>query len=136
MSEQGAFGITWQISVGTVLTSVANVEKISFPVVENEEDEITAHDSAGGYQKFVATGRKLTDEFEAILTWDVAQATHAELVTLQASGASTAMTLADPDEAETLSFNALVKKIERMGDIDTAWRAKVSCRVNGEITIT
>ena len=136
MAVSGGFGVVWEITVTSTLTTVANMEEITFPSIETEEVEITAHDSVNGYQEYVATGRKLTDTFTATLTWDVSEATNAELVTLQGSGDSNAMTLATPGATETMAFNGIVKKISRESASDGALQAEVEIRVNGAITIT
>jgi hypothetical protein len=136
MAVSGGFGAVWKITVTSTLTTVANVEDIEFPTTENELDEITAHDSPGGYEEFVATGIKRSGEFQATLTWDVAEATHAELVDLQVSGASNAMTLATPGTAESLAFTGIVRNIERQSPIGEALRAVVTIKVNGAIVIT
>lgn len=137
MAVQGGFGVDWTITVGTVAgTSVANVKEISFPVIANKLADITAHDSASGYTEQLATGRKEPAQFEATLTWDVAETTHAQLVTLAGSGASNAMTIEDTGSAETLSFSGIVVSIERMSDMDDALLAKVTVAVTGAITIT
>lgn len=136
MSVSGGFGAIFQITVASALTTVPNVEDVGFPTTENELDEITAHDSPGGYEEFVATGIKRSGEFKVTLTWDVAEATHAELVALQGSGAENAMTLATPGGTETMSFNGIVRNIERQSPIGGALRADVTVKVNGQITIT
>lgn len=136
MAVRGGFGAVWKISIATVLTTVANVEETAFPTTENELTEITAHDSAGGYEEFVATGIKRSGEFTVTLTWDVAEPTHAELVALQVSGASNSMTLATPGASELLAFNGIVRNIERESPIGGALRAMVTVKVNGQISIT
>ena len=136
MAISGGLGAVWKITVSAALTTVANVEDISFPTTENELDEVTAHDSTDGFEEFVATGIVRSGEFQATLTWDVAEATHAELVTLAGSGAANAMTLATPGTAESLAFSGIVRNIERQSPIDGALRAVVTVKVTGAITIT
>lgn len=136
MADQGGFGLDFQITVTATLTSVTNVVDVKFPAPENVLAEKTAHDSAGGFQEFIASGKKTVSEIELELIWDVAEATHSELVTLEASGAENAMTIADPGAAETLAFNGIVKQIERMGEQEEAYKAKVVIQPTGQITIS
>lgn len=133
MARSGGLGVDWQITITAALTSVAHVEDISFPEEENVLDEITAHDSTDGYEEFIATGLKRSGEFEAMLTWDAANATHAALVALRTSGALNAMTLATPDDAEVLEFNGIITKIVRESPKDKALRTKVTVKVTGPI---
>lgn len=136
MAVSGGLGVVWKIPVSATPTTVPNVEDIEFPMSENELAEITAHDSTDGWEEFVATGLKRSGEFEATLTWDIAATPHAELVALQASGAAVAMTLATVDAAETLAFSGIVRNIKRESPIDDAFRAKVTIKVTGAITIS
>ncbi len=136
MAVSGGLGVVWQITVASVLTTVPNGENIGFPTNELEMEEITAHDSPGGYEEFIATGIIRTGEFQVTLTWDVAEATHEELRTLNGSGAENAMTITTPGGAEVLAFNARVMNIERESPIDAALRSTVTCKVTGPITIT
>ena len=132
---QGGFGVLWKITVSSTLTTVVNLEDIEFPEMGNELAEVTNHGSAGGAPEFLATGLKTGAEIKAVLIWDSAQATHAELVTLEGSGASNAMTLADPDGDETVSFSGIVKKIKRITPMKDKITAEVMVQVTGQMTI-
>ncbi len=137
MADSGGFGTVWTILVGTVATEVANVSDIQWPEIENQEVEITAHDSSGGYREWVSTGLKDVAELEMeIASWDVNEATHAQLVTLLGTGAASAMTITDPDSDESAAFNAIVKNIKRETPLEGARKAMVKIRVSGAITIT
>lgn len=132
-----SIGVVWQITVTAALTDVAKVEDIEFPDQQNVIDEITAHDSAGGYPEYHITGLKEGTEFKATLIWDPGtEATHAELVTLQGSGASNAMTLTDAESDESMAFDGKIKGIKRMEPKDKKRRAEVTVLVDGAITIT
>lgn len=133
----GVFGLDWKITVSSVLTTVAKVEKVSFPEIGLVIDEITSHDSAGGWPEFLAVGLKEVSMLEVEVIWNPADATHAELLTLSGTGAENAMTLADSDDGETFAFNALVPSISRMmDDSKKGRRAKIKIRTTGQITIS
>ena len=136
MAVDGGFGLVFKVDVAATPTTVPNVKDSSFPETEHVLDDITAHDSTGGYEEFIATGLIRTGEFEVDVVWDIAEATHAELQSIWAAGTSTPMSLATPASAETLSFSGLVKTIQRASPIDKALTSKVKIKVNGAITFT
>lgn len=134
MSVEGGFGAKLKITISAALTLVANMEDIEFPSVEQEMVEITAHDSTDGYSEFIPSGQVKTGEVSGTITYDVANNTHAELVTLSTNKTVNAMQIESPTGSETIAFNAYVSAFNRLSPKDGAWRAEIKIRPTGVFT--
>lgn len=132
---QGGFGVVLKIDVGTVLTAVTKVVDVGFPEFEKILAESTAHDSAGGYAEFVATGKRRLNEFTCTLTWDTAESTHAAMVTAFDSDAAVSFSVNDPDAIETISFEGHIRTIGRISEQEDAYKAEVAIQPTGQPTI-
>ena len=132
MAGQGGFGLTLQLN-GTAIVGVENVDEVNF---SKFIDEATAHDSPGGYYEAVATGKRRIDPFDAALIWDVAEATHAAVLTAFESDDPQLFDFADPDGAENLQFNAHLERIGRISQQESTYRANVTIHPTGTATIT
>jgi len=135
MSEQGAFGTILKINTGT-LTLVVSVEEVSFPVQSKVIDEVTSHDSPSGYYEAISVGVRRAEPFDALVTWDVAQATHAQFVTSFNADTAIGMSIEDPGGAEVMSFSAHIESIARLTPLKNALRARIRIHPTGAATIT
>lgn len=135
MSEQGAFGTVLKINTGA-LTLVASVEEVAFPVTSQVLDEVTSHDSPSGYYEAIGVGVKRAEPFDAVITWDVAQATHAQFVTSFNAATAVGFSIEDPGGAEVMAFSAFIESIARMTPLKGALRARCRIHPSGAATIT
>lgn len=135
MAEQGAFGTQLKINTGS-LTLVVSVEEVTFPDQSKVLEEVTSHDSPSGYREMIAVGVRMLEPFDALITWDVAQATHAQFKTSFAANAAVNMSVADPAAAETMAFAAHIERIARLTPLKGALRARVRIYPTGAPTIT
>ena len=135
MAEQGGFGTQLKINTGS-LTLVVSVEEVTFPVQSKVLDEVTSHDSPSGYVELLSVGVRRLEPFDALITWDVAQATHAQFKTSFASNAAVTMSVADPAAAETMQFSAHIETLARLTPLKTALRSRVRITPTGAPTIT
>lgn len=134
MSVEGGFGAKLKITVSAVLTVVANMEDVEFPTVEQVMTEITAHDSADGYQEFIPSGLVNTGEITGTITYDTANATHEALVALSTNKTVNAMQIESPTGSETVAFNGYVSAFNRLSPKDGAFRAQIKIRPTGVFT--
>ena len=135
-SEQGGLGVKLKITVSAALTAVANVEEVEFPELEKIMADITAHDSGGGWDETIPSGRFNSSEFEATLTWNADDSSHAAITAAFGSTVSMPMSIEDPAGVEVLAFNGFVTKMGRVAELDEAYRCKVTFKATGPINIT
>ena len=135
MAAQGGFGVVLSIDVGTVLTVLASVVDTPYPEFEKILAEVTGHDSAGGYAEHIATGKRKINEFVCKLTWDIALPTHAAVLTAFESDAAVSWSIADPDGAESISFEAHVRTLNKSSEQEDAFFCEVAVQPTGEPTI-
>ncbi len=135
MSTQGGFGLTVKIAVAAVQTAIAHLLSASMPEFEKILKESTGHDSAGGYAEYIATGKRKVNAFEATLLWDKADATHAAIKAAFDSDSAVAMTVMDPDGAETITFNAHIFKMGRISEQEDGYQCKISIQPTGQPSI-
>lgn len=136
MAKQGGYGLVCRINISGTMTAIANILDADIPEFEKFLDDITAHDSTGGYTEYIATGLRGLGAFKLTLTWDVAQTTHAALVTAFNSDATVTMNIQDPDGSELISFSAHVKKIGRIAKQKNGYKADIEVQPTGLPTIT
>ena len=135
MAVRGGFGVVLSVDVGTVLTVLAKVVDTPYPEFEKILAEVTSHDSPGGYYESVATGKRKLNEFVCKLTWDISLPTHAAILTAFESDAAVSWSIADPDGAETISFTAHVRTMNKSSDQEDAFFCEVAVEPTGEPTI-
>ena len=54
MTKEAAFGAEFQITISSVLTTIAQVKDIQGPDIEYDTVDVTTHDSTGGWEEHVA----------------------------------------------------------------------------------
>lgn len=136
MATQGGFGLQIRISVSATLTAIVHIQEADMPEFEKVLAEVTAHDSAGGYAEYIATGKRKVNEFEMTLLWDKAAATHAAVLAAFNSDAPVNMSVSDPDGAETIAFAAHVYKMGRVSEQEEGYQCVVTIQPTGQPTIT
>lgn len=135
MAEQSAYGTILKINTGS-LTLVTSVEEVSFPVTSKITEEVTSHDSTGGWYESIAIGVYRAEPFDALLTWDESQATHAQFRTSFNADAPVGFSVEDPGGAEVMAFSAHVMSIARLTPLKGALRARIRIEPTGAVTIT
>lgn len=135
MAKVKGIGVVVEVDVAATPTTVANVEEIDYPDIEQEVDEVTNHGSTNGWREFLATGQKGAAAFDLTIIWDVAENTHGQIVTQSTNGTASTWSIADPATAETVTFEAVVTKLVRVPRKDKALRAVVTVQPTGAITI-
>jgi hypothetical protein len=135
MASQGAFGIDLKIMVATTLTTIANVESVTFPKPDKVLAESTGHDSTAGYAEWIASGKRNLDEFSITVVWDSTDSTHAAIVTAFDADAAVSMSIEDPGAVEVISGSAHVKSVERKGDMESSFEADVVFQPTGQWSI-
>lgn len=140
MTKRAAFGsvLAWDAAGGTNYTDIAQVRTIKPPMVENEEIDVTTHDSTGGYREFIAAPLKDGGEVTLELVWDPAGATHdatTGLLSGAVSAAAASFELTFPN-GTVWTFPGFVKAFEP-GDLETdgEMTADVTIRVSGAPTL-
>jgi hypothetical protein len=136
MAVQGGYGVLLKITVGTVLTTVANLLDVDFPKFTKFVAESTGHSATSGYYTAVATGKRRLQPFSAKLGWDKADSTHAAIVTAFGADTSVNMSIQDPDGTEIIAFAAIVEEIERISKQEDMYIANVIIHPTGPATIT
>lgn len=144
MAKAASFGAVLAVdySGGTTYVDVAQVRKIKPPMVENDEIDVTTHDSSGGFREFVAAPLKDGGEVELELVWDPALASHKNAsggllyAANQVPPTVAAWELTLPDAASTTwTFDGFVKSFEPGElNIDNEMTATVIIRVSGAPT--
>jgi len=134
MSKSTAYGSVLKINTGS-LTLVAAVEEVAYPVTSQVIEEVTTHDSTGGYYEAIAVGVFRAEPFDVVLVWDESLATHAQFRTSFDAATAVGFSMEDPGGAEVMSFNGLVESIARMTPLKGALRARVRIHPTGAATI-
>lgn len=134
MTRQGGFGA--KIRIGEAPGDViVHVEEFEFPELEKLLVEVTGHDSPGGWAEYIETGKRRANAFNLTITWDRTQSTHqAVLAAFEAEG-PVPMSVADPDEIETIIFDAKISKMGRITDQEGAYQCEVEIQPTGPVTI-
>jgi hypothetical protein len=109
-----------QGGLGTTLTynsqSITKIMEVDWPEIEKVLAEVTAHDSTGGWEEFIATGKFTASDFTITVLWDKALAGHGALLT--ASG------------------SAFVSSIAEESDMEDGHKATITISPTGNVTIT
>jgi len=135
MAKYAAFGI----SLNKGGTEYAQVTNISGPGLSLDTEDVTSHDSTGGWEEVVGTILR-SGEITLDLEFDPANATHK-----YAAGGLTydlvqktaiEFTLVFPDAATTTwTFNALVVGFEPAGPVGGALTATAKFKLTGQPTL-
>ncbi len=145
MAKESSFGATLSAdyAAGSTYVAVAQIRSIKPPKVENEEIDVTTHDSSGGFRNFIGVPIKDAGEVELEIVWDPALATHKNAAggllyaAMQNPPTVAAWKIVLPDAAGTIwTFPGFVKTFEP-GDltVDNEMTAKVVIRVSGAPTL-
>jgi hypothetical protein len=111
--RQGGFGTKMTIDVAGSL-AIAYAETIGDISMKKIIADMTGHDSPGGWQENIDTGKRSMDPFDMKLTWDPTnQTSHAALQTAFNSRLSYPVTWEDPLGLETIGFNAIISQLSR-----------------------
>ena len=144
MAKAASFGAVLAVDYagGTSYTAVGQVRSVKPPMIENDEIDVTTHDSSGGFREFIAAPLKDGGEVELELVWDPALASHKNAsggllyAANQVPPTVATWTLILPDSGSTVwAFSGFVKKFEP-GElaIDNEMTATVTIRVSGAPT--
>lgn len=128
---------------GTILkrgaTAIVQVREISGPGLSLDTEDVTAHDSTGGWEEVVGTILR-SGEVTLEIVYDPAAATHKNaaggLIADLVGRASTTYSLVFPDAASTTwSFTAFVTGFEPSAPHDGALTASVTLKLTGQPTL-
>lgn len=133
---QGGFGLVCQIDVSGTLAALVKILDVEFPTIQNFVAEATTHDSASGFYEAVATGKRRVNPFPVRLAWDIAQTSHAAIVTAFNAGTLSTFTIADPAGDETLSFEVIVEDMQRAATQEGIFECTVNLHPTGAVTIS
>jgi len=129
MTKYSAFGTA--LKKGGV--TYANVKSISGPGLKLDTEDVTSHDSAGGWEEVVGTILR-SGEVTMEIVYDPANATHkyaaGGLLYDLVSRTAIPLSLVFPG-AVTWSFKALVTGFEPSAPVDGALTASVTFKITG-----
>lgn len=131
MGRQGGFGTVVKITVTAALTAITHAQDIEFPEFEKIIADITAHDSPGGYEEIIATGKRKMNSFKVKLTWDTDEVTHAAVLAAFNSDDVVGMSVEDPDGQEVIAFDAHVVKLGRVAEQEEGYVCEVEIKPTG-----
>lgn len=130
MAKYAAFGTVLTIGGATVV----QVRDISGPSLALDTEDVTTHDSTGGWEEHVGTILR-SGEVSFEIEYDPVAATHAALLTTMTSRTAAACTIVMPDAgATTFSFSAFVTGFEPGMPHDGALTASVTLKPTGAVT--
>jgi len=128
---------------GTVLrrgaTAIVQVQSIGGPALSLDTEDVTTHDSTGGWEEVVPTILR-TGEISLDIVYDPAAATHSAtaggLIADMVARTAQTYTLVFPDAASTSwSFSAFVTGFEPTMPHDGALTATVTMKPTGQPTL-
>ncbi len=133
MSKLAAFGT--KLLRGAV--EVAQVQSISGPGLALDTEDVTSHDSPGGWEEVVGTILR-SGEISLDIVYDPKAATHkyatGGLLYDLVSRTPTTYTLTFPDST-SWSFSALVVGFEPSAPVEGALTASVTLKLTGSVTL-
>lgn len=136
MAGLDAFGTKFQtedsVTPGTFI-DIANVTNIKLPSIERETLDVTAHDSADGYQEFLG-GLKNGGEVSFELNYDPTK--HDVLVADMDSSAPKNYQITFPGTLGMWTFTAVMTGFSPEAPYDDKLSAEVSYQVSGKPTLT
>ncbi len=133
--RQGGYGAIIKIKVTSTMTAIVHAQDIEFPEHEKVLADITAHDSPGGWQEWIATGKRKANSMKCTFTWDIAEVTHAAVQAAFSSDLPVDMSVQDPDGDEVISFSAHVQKLGRVTKQEEGYTCAVTIQPTGQPTI-
>lgn len=121
-------------STAEAFTTVANATSISGPNLEAEQIDVTSHDSANGFEEFVA-GIKRGGEVELELNFDPGEATHERILDDFDAGTPHNYQLVFPTTpAITWTFAAIVTAFGPEAPFDDKLAATATFKLTGPVT--
>lgn len=136
MGKTGGFGVLLKIMISASLTTIAQVQDVTFPAQKATTVDVTTHDSASGYVERIKTGLFELTPFEATLIWDDAIPSHTGVLAALSATTPVTMNLVTPDAQETIAFSGLVTELAREAKKDGALTCKVKIEPTGAPTLT
>jgi predicted secreted protein len=135
MTKYSAFGTLFKRGAVTI----AQVSNISGPGLSLDTQDVTSHDSTGGWEEVVGTILR-SGEISLDLVYDPNAATHKNasggLLYDLAQRASTTCSIVFPSSATvTWSFTAYVTGFETSAPVDGALTATVKLKITGQPTL-
>lgn len=135
MAKYAAFGTLFKRSG----TTIANVSNISGPGLSLDTEDVTSHDSTGGWEEVVATILR-SGEVTVDLVYDPNAATHKYaagglLHDLAQRTAVTYSIVFSSTPAVTWEFSAFVTGFEPSAAVDGALTASVTLKLTGQPTL-
>lgn len=135
MAKYDAFGI----ALKKAGTAYANVRSISGPGLSLDVEDVTSHDSTGGWEEVVATILR-SGEITLEIVYDPAHATHkyaaGGLLYDLVQRTAIEFTLVFPDAGTTTwTFDAFVTGFEPSGPVEGALTAAVKFKLTGQPTL-
>lgn len=135
MAKYAAFGTQFKRGA----TVVAQVTNISGPGLSLDTEDVTAHDSTGGWEEVVATILR-SGEITLDIEYDPNDATHKDaaggILNDLKSRASQSYSLVFPSTpAVTWSFTAFCTGFEPGAPVDGALTASVTYKITGAVTL-
>lgn len=131
MGRQGGFGAMLKIKINETMTAVTHVEDHAFPEEEAKTDDMTAHDSPGGYTEMIKTGLRTLNSFEVTLGWDRDEVTHDAIVAAYQSPDPVEVSVEDTLGKEVIAFMANITKLGRESEKDKHLKCKVTIEPTG-----
>lgn len=131
---KSAFGTTLSVTIGAVLTPIAELTNIDGVAVEADDIDTTTHNSADGYRTYeqgLRDGGSV--EIEGIFINDASQI---GLKTLFDSGALVACEIGFPAGLAHWEFNAYVKALSNGAPIDDRLSFAATLKVSGKPTLS
>lgn len=135
MGTQGGYGVVAKIKVSSIMTAIVHVLDMEFPEFEKILADVTAHDSPGGYQEMIATGKRKMNPCKMTLLWDVVATTHAAVLAAFNSDSTVDFSVQDPDGTEVIAFACHVSKLGRISEQEEGYKCEVEIQPTGVPTI-
>ena len=126
MSKLAAFGT--KLLRGAV--EVAQVQSISGPGLALDTEDVTSHDSPGGWEEVVGTILR-SGEISLDIVYDPGELTHTSLISALESKTLSAFDLKFTD-GTMWEFNAYVIGFEPTAPVEGALTASVTLKIDGE----
>lgn len=136
MAKHPGYGVIVKISVSSTLTAIAQVKDFKYPDMKKKLADVTTHDSSGGWQEWLDTGKKEWGKAKMVLEWDKSAATHAAITTAFNSASPVNMSFSDKDGSEIIAVPAHIETLGRTSEQEGAYTCEVEIQPTGAPTIT
>lgn len=128
-----AHSTTFNVTIATVLTPIAELTSITGLEVTADEIDVTSHDSTGGFREYVGG---LRDAGSVSLEGNfIGDASQEALLTLLKSGEVAAMTIVFPDSAGTWTFEGFVTAFSTDAPMEDKVSFSATIKVTGVPTL-